>query len=375
MTVDISVPSEDQPKSMKKERRRNSTNITDSEVKFSKASLVSSLYTSSSSSSFGPMMTSPTAGHEHGGLLALGHAGHVRQFAGLPQIGGHLSAFNHLHHLNLKSTGGTRSDSRSSSEAGEVERPKSRNANSPPSSSPSSSPPRPTEAKRNDSDSEIEVDDDSERKRFKPRSTSTSGIAKHSIMSSSSFFINDILKSSHSPPSSSELQNALFRASNHPSVAHLSPPSTPPNPAFNAQDFSLRASAALHSGATVAGHPNAYSLFAAAMAAAAAKPPETANAAAAAAAGFFGPGHNLLLPHAAALNAIRPPFSMHGLSLEQMNAVMHHHHQQQQQQQPGAPASATTGAATDSDADMDGDALDDDICSSTEGDDDRQKGQ
>lgn len=427
MTVDISVPSEEQKS--KKDRRRQSSsavninsnksdkkNIDSKELNKGKLSASSfsnnplsgkiDFVTSSSpihspSSTItstlqfmSPMMTSSVPTGEHGGLLTLGHhAAHVRQFAhSLPQIGGHLSAFNHLHHLNLKAHG--RSDSRSSSEGGE-ERPKSRNANSPPSSSPSSSPlsnnrmQSNTESKRTvDSDSEIEVDDDTEqRKRFKSRSNAKSNQSSATnMMSSSSFFINDILKNSTSPPNAADLQNVLLRT--HP---HLSPPSTPPNPhhPFSAQDLSLRASA-LHASAAAAAaaaHPNAYSLFAAAVAAAAAKPSQppppplptepnnTANIQSqstpaapssvpppSATSGFFGPGQNLLLPHAAALNAIRPPFTMHGLSLEQMNAMMHH-----------PPNSASVGA--DSDCDMDGDGLDDDICSSTEGDDERNPGQ
>lgn len=388
MTIDTSVPSQD--KSHKKDRRgRQSSSVAAKleQVKLSnsseltKSASVSALFTTGPLMS--PMMTSsalqPSA--EHGGLLSLGHSAHVRQFGhSLPQIGGHLSAFNHLNLKRLNDS--SRPPSRSSSEAAE-ERPKSgRSATSPPSSSsPSSSPPRNSRLMHHvgdmiksspDSDSEIDVDDDeSDRKRFKKASRTNSDVSSKlsssqhqhpALMSSSSFFINDILKSSSSPPS--DLHSAFLRT--HP---HLSPPSTPPTVPhpFSVQDLSLRAGSLHHQphqSPVGAPHPNAYSLFAAAVAAATGgKPPTdpTALAAAAAAqqqavaasAGFFGPGQNMMTP----LGGLRPPFgmpSLHGLGLVEP---------------PGqAPSATTTG---DSDPDMDGDA-DDDGCSSTDGDDDRK---
>ncbi|KAI2809198.1 BarH-like 1 homeobox protein [Blomia tropicalis] len=390
MTIDTSTPNEKEnsavtsTNSTKKERRRQSmTNGVDhpndgdlgrvrlsaNKISEYERSIISSnhnnLNNSSTSTLFTdsmcPMMTSTVPSNEHGGLLSLGH---VRQFAHtMPQIGGHLSAFNHL---NLKHLESTRPESRSSSSETGEDRPKSRSANnSPPCSSPSSSPnhggQRQSAAEMKispDSDSEIDVDDDMDRKkRFKKRTNSdVSGKVSRpatNLMSSSSFFINDILKSSTSPPN--DLQSAFLRTHQN-----LSPPSTPPNVPhpFSVQDLSLRAS--LHHQTNA--HPNAYSLFAAAVAAATGKPNDAntmaaqqsvAAAAAAAGAGFFVPGQNLM-PHGA-LGSIRPPFGMAHLNLGQMHEPTH--------------ASSTNAA--DSDPEMDGDA-DDDGCSSTDGDDDRK---
>ena len=407
MTIDTSVPASNQDphnqnKSTKKDRRHQSvtptkvgvecqqqhwSNVSSSQSKLSiyhlsaptqselsqcklTTSSVSTLVSSSIASPhfMSPMMTSSVPSADHGGLLTLGHTAHLRQFGhSLPQIGSHLSAFNHL---NLKHLDTSRPPSGSSSEAAE-ERPKSRRTAISPFSSVSSPSPNhnlmhSNEKKtRPDSDSEIEVDDESDerKKRFKKRTNSDiSGKLSHTASNlSSSFFINDILKNSTS--ASSDLHNAFLRS--HP---HLSPPSTPPSlpHPFSVQDLTvqgLRGSVSQSTGQ----HP-AYAMFAAAVAAVAGKQPNdpsslAGNLAAAhqqqtvAVGNFF--GHQNQIPHTAAtLGAIRhSPFGIAPLGALGLGAHDATH----------PPSATITG---DSDPEMDAD--DEDGCSSTEGDDDRK---
>lgn len=400
MTIDVSVSATSEESSpsqsgilIKKDRKRGSVNpSSEQSIKVTTHSM-------------SPMMTSsvPSVGEHHhhhhsGGLLTLGpHQVRHHQFGNMmpiPQIGSHLSAFTN--HLSLKNISDSRPHSRSSSEAAEDQsRPKSGRSNSTPTYSPLSSP-KPENRHRqskHDSDSDIDVDDNDDhdqehqrKKRFKKRTSNE--ICSEARRSSgppnlsSSFFINDILKSSSSPPT--DLQSAFLRstaaaaAGIHP---HLSPPSTPPNVsshAFSVQELSLRAAMQHNPSAASAAHPsNAYSLFAAAVAAATGGKPNVADPAAFAAAqqsvaaGFFGSNGQQFLPHAAALGAMGRPSPFGAMNMPPLGLMGMPHHEQAAFMTGQLPGSgpALTGDCSDAEMDPDGD---DDVCSSTDGDEDRK---
>nr|XP_027197588.1 homeobox protein B-H1-like [Dermatophagoides pteronyssinus] len=206
----------------------------------------------------------------------------------------------------------------------------------------------------------------------------------------SSFFINDILK-------------------NHSSPNQHSGSSITSTTMINAHDLSLRASAA------AAASANAYNLFAAAVAAAASKPNSHQNStnhnnnnndpnnptngllmsnnsfpSSATAANFFNQMN--LLSHPSLSGSIRPSLSLSGppppqppssSSMTAFGALTNVPLSMEQIQNAAVAAAAAAAAASslnssnnstiagDSDCDMDNDGMDDDICSSNDGEDER----